>query len=345
MPYRHINNNAYAAGPGPVSYYLNTIKTKNIVDVIGYQDIVGSYYYKSLGIDEVVKILIENKCTHLLYVVCDHATDDMHNYEVLLKKNLKNVKVLTITGNGKYLNTSDNDIIYFPYYWYAFLEGPQQNYVPWVFDPTEFASTKQYPVSCLNNLCRFHRIKLLDKFFYKPYFKKMLYSFNSNKADDYLDHPEMQRLTLKWSRFLPLQLDRKSADYGEDMLSLNHPGLHDSYLNIITSNHFNVTFIDEKMLKPIAAGQIFVGLLGPGTIQLLRDLGFDTFDDIVDQSYDNEPDLDLRISKLVAAIDKWMQLDHEIVWKETYQRRLENAQHFFNLDVRINPLKDFLADI
>lgn len=345
MPYRYIQDNPYGAGPGPISYYLNNTETKNIIDIVGYQDIIGSYYHKSLGIDEIIKILKENNCTHLLYVVCDHATDDMHTFEILIKKRLNNVKVLTITGNGNYFNTFNKDIIYFPYYWYAFLSGPQKNYLPWIFDSSRFEEPRQYPVSCLNNLCRLHRIKLLDKFFYKPYFKKILYSFNSGIPNDYFDDPEMQRLTLKWSRFLPLKLDRKSADYGEDMLSLNHPGLHDSYLNIITANHFNVTFLDEKMFKPIAAGQIFVGLMGPGTIKLLRNLGFDTFDDIVDQSYDDELDLNLRISKLVATVDKWMQLDHEKIWKETYQRRLKNAEHFFKLDVTKNPFRDFLAGL
>jgi hypothetical protein len=53
-------------------------------------------------------------------------------------------------------------------------------------------------------------------------------------------------------------------------------------------NHYN--FYTEKIVKPIMSKRLFVAIAGQHYLKNLRDFGFRTFDGIIDESYDNEPD-------------------------------------------------------
>jgi hypothetical protein len=64
-----------------------------------------------------------------------------------------------------------------------------------------------------------------------------------------------------------------------------------SYCNIVMETHFDAdqsggTFLTEKTFKPIKHGQMFF-IAGPaGSLQALRNLGYKTFDSVLDNSYD-----------------------------------------------------------
>lgn len=69
-------------------------------------------------------------------------------------------------------------------------------------------------------------------------------------------------------------------------------------------NKFSEMFISEKSWKPFTAKQIPV-IIGPrGIVSRIRDFGFDMFDDIVDHSYDDEPDS----TRLFSAINSLNQV-------------------------------------
>lgn len=57
-------------------------------------------------------------------------------------------------------------------------------------------------------------------------------------------------------------------------------------------NHY--TFFTEKTCKPILAERLFIMLGGQHYLRNLRELGFKTFDGIIDESYDLEPDNNQR---------------------------------------------------
>ena len=66
----------------------------------------------------------------------------------------------------------------FLYYQYSLLPGPQCQFNPWIPRYETFNEIKKYPVACLNNVPRLHRIKLFDMICNKSYFNSLLYSFN-----------------------------------------------------------------------------------------------------------------------------------------------------------------------
>jgi hypothetical protein len=80
-----------------------------------------------------------------------------------------------------------------------------------------------------------------------------------------------------------------------------------SYCNIVMETHFDAdqsggSFLTEKTFKPIKHGQMFF-IAGPaGSLQALRDLGYRTFDSVLDNSYDRIENNTLRWQRLCQSI-------------------------------------------
>jgi hypothetical protein len=62
--------------------------------------------------------------------------------------------------------------------------------------------------------------------------------------------------------------------------------------------------ITEKILKPIVTRRPFVVMGSCGVLRTLRQYGFMTFDGIIDESYDNEPNHQLRLDMIVGEIKR-----------------------------------------
>lgn len=78
----------------------------------------------------------------------------------------------------------------------------------------------------------------------------------------------------------------------------------DSYINITTETLFfeDCWYISEKIFKPIANLQPFINIGSPNTLFELRKLGFKTFSDFWDESYDSETNPIIRMKKLEKII-------------------------------------------
>ena len=114
------------------------------------------------------------------------------------------------------------------------------------------------------------------------------------------------------NKLLPLILDnpnfnRHPMEQGTD--PVNH-FYNTSLVNIITETYFfnKVIHITEKTYKPIAFMQPFILVGAAGSLQHVKDMGFKTFDDFWDESYDLETDDKTRflmITSLMESIASW----------------------------------------
>lgn len=114
------------------------------------------------------------------------------------------------------------------------------------------------------------------------------------------------------STLLPLTLDNSNFSKYPMESSTNDviDFYKNSYINIITETYFfnNVRHITEKTYKPIAFMQPFIIFAAPGTLAYLRSLGFKTFNQFWDESYDDILDHEVRfltIMNLIERISKW----------------------------------------
>lgn len=69
-------------------------------------------------------------------------------------------------------------------------------------------------------------------------------------------------------------------------------------------NSWNSVFITEKTFKCFDLYQIPVWFAVPGTVDQVRRLGFDLFEDLIDHSYDAEMDPILRTNMVIEQIEK-----------------------------------------
>jgi UDPglucose 6-dehydrogenase len=79
-----------------------------------------------------------------------------------------------------------------------------------------------------------------------------------------------------------------------------------SLLSVITETTYEHgdVFISEKTFKAIAHGHPFI-IVGPAeSLRVLHQLGFETFDGIIDESYDQEYDPTIRMYKIITELQR-----------------------------------------
>lgn len=134
-----------------------------------------------------------------------------------------------------------------------------------------------------------------------------------------------------WFRHLP-KADDLSSDTHNNHNHLVREHFADSYWNIVLETLLDSTgvFLSEKTFKPIAHGQSFVIAGCQGSLQRLRDMGYETFGDVIDESYDQETDIHHRFHLVFETVKSilgksWHQLHQE------HQHMLPRLQHNQNL--------------
>jgi hypothetical protein len=98
----------------------------------------------------------------------------------------------------------------------------------------------------------------------------------------------------------------------------------------------NLLYISEKAFKPIAHVHPFVIQGTRGTLEYLRGLGFETFSHVIDESYDQDPDLGNRlqmITQVVTDLYREFKSTGTVFQDARTQQILEhNRNLFFNQD-------------
>ena len=89
-------------------------------------------------------------------------------------------------------------------------------------------------------------------------------------------------------------------------------------------------YITEKTCKPIMAEHLFVILSGAGFLKNLRNLGFKTFHEHFDESYDNCLNLHDRIQKILTTLKQIKSLNANTLYEDTADIRRHNRDLFFN---------------
>ena len=86
-------------------------------------------------------------------------------------------------------------------------------------------------------------------------------------------------------------------------------------------------FVTEKTFKPMAFYHPFVVMAQARHLKYLRDMGFETFDNLFDESYDNIEDWTQRLAALVATIKNFDPVPHNQL---TLQKLEHNHNRFYD---------------
>lgn len=91
--------------------------------------------------------------------------------------------------------------------------------------------------------------------------------------------------------------------------------------------------LTEKILRPIACGKPFICAAGAGSLATLRSYGFETFHELIDESYDQETDSLRRLEKITAVmqqISSWTPLQKTQARRRSAEIAAKNKQRFFS---------------
>ena len=86
-------------------------------------------------------------------------------------------------------------------------------------------------------------------------------------------------------------------------------------------------FVTEKTFKPMAFYHPFVVMAQAGHLKYLQDQGFETFDNLFDESYDNISDYTERLTALVTAVKNFDPVPHDQL---TLQKLEHNHNRFYD---------------
>jgi hypothetical protein len=85
-------------------------------------------------------------------------------------------------------------------------------------------------------------------------------------------------------------------------------------------------YLSEKVMKPLAYGHPFLVFGSAGSLANLQELGFETFGDVIDETYDNEPDDVQRWSRAFEQV-QWLCKQNLPALLKKLQPRLEHNHH------------------
>ena len=158
--------------------------------------------------------------------------------------------------------------------------------------------------TCLNHLSKQHRLCFAASIFNAGKHTDGYFSYHQNPL--LRGFPEGYFKTINPYHFMgrtPFLVDTKNGD-GEVNYhdTVKKPFFADAYWNFVTESFYvDYCALTEKTFKPIANLQPFIIVGATGSLKALRDLGYETFNDVIDESYDHIEDPDRRMKLLVEV--------------------------------------------
>jgi hypothetical protein len=191
---------------------------------------------------------------------------------------------------------------------------------------------KEYKKKFLNfnRRWRLHRPAMLALLYQRGLIEQGYVSFDK---DDFgrswhetwqgLDHyyrafPEMHKLMLQGynvRNLLPLYVDTSDLVTNRDFMQDSADAFYlDTFFSLVSETTFNTQhgadgrFLTEKIFKSIAMVHPFIMIAPPKSLELLRTLGYKTFDGIINEEYDLELNDGNRMLKIVDEVDRLCKL-------------------------------------
>jgi hypothetical protein len=187
---------------------------------------------------------------------------------------------------------------------------------------------KQFDMLYLNKMNRPHRQSMFDEISKTDLLENSLYTRWPEKKLP-------SEYELPWAQNYPL--------YGMDQDIYEKP-YNATKFSLVSETNDNSTevFITEKLWKAIIAEHIFVVHGNYLYLQKLREIGFKTFGNYIDESYDLESDPHKRIHKIVSTCQQLKKGNWQDLYLQTQGLRKHNYNMLFNKEKLSNQINKTL---
>lgn len=203
----------------------------------------------------------------------------------------------------------------------------------------------------LNRTYKAHRVAIVNDLYKDGYLDNSFFSLQEIKDKD--EAPEVLK-----DFTLPILADSEPvtnigidgymqhdsvANYDWMLKSKLYIGT-ESYMSVETQilqqgyTPYPIRFISEKVFKPIAWGMPFIIIGNAFSLLKIRQLGFKTFDGLIDESYDKETDADVRYEMVLNSIKSF--LDNPPDRDKILEICKFNIDLFYNTDFQLNQFAD-----
>lgn len=265
-------------------------------------------------------------------IVINFSSENWRNFDEVIYKQLDqaNINFLLLTfdytKHQKYPR-----MFYFPY-WYF--------YSTQAFIRPNINNNKKYYIGCLNANPKPHRIVNFLMLKKKSFYPNISISFH-NHYDTTFFHDDGMGLTenenTEWQE-LRKSLPLYHTLAPPDDIDMTVPQLSQSHIHLITeSTVLPEVFLTEKTWKPIACAVPFISWSNPGSMMLLKNLGVDIYDDVIDHKYyDSEQDGRTRLNRIHNLIDDLVRTGTDQIYNQLLNRCIKNQDRFYSGDFGIS---------
>ena len=166
--------------------------------------------------------------------------------------------------------------------------------------------------------------------------------FPVTKTDNYYEHNFVHDVFNQQSH--TINLKSQVSVSAQSSASIHVDDYNSTAIQVVAETIFENQRIHltEKTFQPMVAGQPFVTLSSPGTLEILKYYGFQTFDHVWDESYDMIKDPAERMS---AVIDVIKYLNTHDKFESIYEKCLpiceHNRNHFFSTRFESQMLSEY----
>jgi hypothetical protein len=220
---------------------------------------------------------------------------------------------------------------------------------------------KPYKFLFLNGRTRTHRKYLMEKFKLSGLLDQSLWSWLDltvgfsgdmqllHQGLDLIGQPhEIKLLPQQYeyvsyrNRLSTLESDRQFKKYelfnnewGE--IYIQPEAYIDSYFSLVTETVFNYpfSFRTEKIWKPVAMGHPWIAVANCGYYKDIKNLGFQTFDHVLDESFDQIENNQDRIARIAEIVEDLCQQDLAAFLEECYNVCKYNQQHLAEMSIEL----------
>lgn len=148
---------------------------------------------------------------------------------------------------------------------------------------------------------------------------------HNNNLEWTVNHVEYYGHIMSLSQVIPIEIYNRTA-----------------YSVVAETNWDNdYSFFTEKTAKPIIGKRLFIMFAGKGYLQALRNMGFKTFDSIIDESYDNESDNIVRYQMACQQMHWLTKQDQQTILDQVKPI----AEHNFNLIMSRDWYNEFIVSL
>jgi hypothetical protein len=206
-------------------------------------------------------------------------------------------------------------------------------------------TNKPYKFLFLNGMYRWHRKYLIDRFKKINLLDQSLWSCLDQKMAEIHLLDKKYELPVYQSNINVSELAAMTTSvavkqrmfngqWGDGQLCAE--SYIDTYFSLVTETVTeSYSFRTEKIWKPIAMGHPWIAVANASYYKDIRNLGFKTFEHIIDESFDQIEDTQQRVSRIADVVEDLCKSDLGQFLKESRDICTYNRQHFVETATKI----------